>query len=130
MKMEEGCSKTCQLEEEDDDKEEKRSAVMTCLFHCSISGTKLKLEKNKCSDDVSVPDDELKKIISSAELKRRKYSNAVMCQFWHRILSKETKGKQRRKEGAAQPLHHACQACHNHTQEHTSDLQYPWRNPP
>ena len=40
MKMEGGYSETCHLEEEDDDKEEKYGgAAMTCLFHCSISGT-------------------------------------------------------------------------------------------
>ena len=33
---------------------------MTCLLHHNISGTELKWKKNKCSDDVSVPDDELK----------------------------------------------------------------------
>ena len=44
-------------------------------------------------------------------------------------LWQETKRKQRRKEGAVQPLHHACQACHNHTQECTVDSQYPWKEP-
>ena len=39
------------------------------------------------------------------------------------------KRNQRRKEGAAQPLHHACQACHNHTQGCTADSQYLWRQP-
>ena len=45
---------------------------------------------------------------------------------WHRVHGRETKRKQRRKEGAAQPLCHACQACHNHTKGHTVDSQYPW----
>ena len=34
---------------------------------------------------------------------------------------------ERRNEGAAQPLCHACKACHNHTKGHTVDLQYPWK---
>ena len=41
--------------------------------------------------------------------------------LWHR----ETRGKHRRKEGLVQPLHHTCQMCHHHTQEHT----YLWRDP-
>ena len=48
-----------------------------------------------------------------------------MCQFWCRIHGKEIKGKQRRKEGAAHPLHHTCKACHNHTKGCKVDLPIP-----
>ena len=44
-------------------------------------------------------------------------------------MARETKRKHRRKEGATQPLHHACKVCHSHTQECTVDLQYPWKGP-
>ena len=33
------------------------------------------------------------------------------------------RAEKRKKEGAAQPLCHACKACHNHTKGHTVDLQ-------
>ena len=49
-----------------------------------------------------------------------------MCQFHCRICGKETKRKQRRKEGVAQPLCHACKVCHNHTKGHIVNLQYTW----
>ena len=50
-----------------------------------------------------------------------------MSQFWYRICGKETGRKQRRKEGAAQPLCHGSKVCHNHTKGHTVDSQYPWK---
>ena len=65
------------------------------------------------------------------EKKKKKCSDVVTCWFqqspWQK--KRETKGRQRRKEGTAKSLHHTCQMCHNHTQGCTADLQYSWRNP-
>ena len=63
------------------------------------------------------------------EKKKRKCSNVVTSRFQQSPWQRETKGRQRRKEGTAKSLHHTCQMCHNHTQGCTADLQYLWRNP-
>ena len=53
---------------------------------------------------------------------KKKCSNVVMCWFQQSLWQRETKGRQRRKEGTAKSLHHTCQMCHNHTQGYTADL--------
>ena len=44
-----------------------------------------------------------------------------MCQFWQSLWKTETKGRQRRKDGTAKPLHHTCQMCNSHTQVPPAD---------
>ena len=93
-------------------RKKKGNAVMTCLLCCSISGTVLQWKKQtQMQCDVSVPCDELKKM-SGAE---QQCYNMSMAE-------RQKEGKEERRH--VQPLHHACQACHNHTQECTVDLQY------
>ena len=45
--------------------------------------------------------------------------------------SMEERQKENKEEKRVQPdpLCHTCQACNNHTQEHTVDLQYLWKKP-
>ena len=53
--------------------------------------------------------------------KKGKCSNVVMCWFWQSLWKGETKGRQRRKDGTAKPLHHTWQTCNNHTQGPPAD---------
>ena len=41
-------------------------------------------------------------------------------------MAKRQRENKEEKKVAAQPLHHACQVCHNHTKGCTVDLQYMW----
>ena len=88
---------------------------MMCLFHHSINGAELK--RRKCSDDVSMP----------SQYMVKSWKKDITCQFQCRIHGKETKGKQRRKEGTAHPLCHTCKAHHNHTKGCTVDSQCLWK---
>ena len=45
----------------------------------------------------------------------------LLCVSSGSVHGKETKGRQRRKEGTAKPLHHTCQTCNNHTQGPPAD---------